>query len=419
MSETRKYLRSNNRQLINYDFVVGKSGENRMVCIDVGFLEICKALAVTRGRWKSTYVKSLGETFYTTPTDSEMTAIENIIAEGLIQMTDCNDIEQAIDQLTAAVTALSGGGCECGSGGAGGTSPPLDPTTTDDPTQPGGTPPAGYSTWAEYQGRKCDIATWIVDSLEDDLIWLEGGALGALAVGAASVGLVSFLSGGTLTAIVALSVGVIGLGASAISELKDAVTANKEGLVCSLYEADNATSSQADFQAALATAIDGETADTVARYVLKEFANLWADPSQINLMYEPLTETSKPIPAGGDCSACLGCPEYNVLRGTNTGGFNWSSEEEPANNLDYVDFFVNSTAQDYVSGCGPEQAVTISNLVGWVDPGPGSNFAVFDATGTLVYGSQDTPWPAQTCGRYFQVRSDTPFTVTLTKEDCP
>lgn len=311
MSETRKYVRGNTRQLINYDFVVNKSGTNRLVCMDVGFLEICKALAVTRGRWKSTYVKSLGETFYITPTDSEMDAIENIIAEGLIQMTDCNDIQNSLDDIAAAISAQSDGGCGCGAGGAGGTSPAPDPTTTDDPTQPGGTPPDGYSTWAEYQARKCDIAEWIIDNLEADMTWLEGVTIGALAVGGLSLGLVSILSGGTLTAIVALGAGVAGLSAAGVSEIKDAVTNNKSDLKCALYTAESAQESIDNFNSAIETAIAGETGDAVAQYVLTEFAKLWADTSQVNLMYADLEDLSPPIPTGADCSGCFN-PEQLV-----------------------------------------------------------------------------------------------------------
>lgn len=304
MTETRRYPRGGKRQLINYDHVIDEAGTSKLLCLDEGFLAICHSLVVTRGLWKSTYVKAWDETTYVTPTDEEMLAIRDIVSEGLTQMTSCTEIEQALQDIAAAISAQSDGGCGCGAGGAGGTSPAPDPTETDPPTLPGGTPPGGYADWDEYIDRKCDIAAWIIDNLENDMIWLEGVSIGAVTVGGLSLGLASVLSGGTLTAIVALGVGVAGLAAGGIGEIKDAVTNNKALLKCALFDAETAQGSIDNFESAMSTAIDAEIADTVARYVLKEFVNLWADTSQFNLMYAELDDLSPPVPTGADCSSC-------------------------------------------------------------------------------------------------------------------
>lgn len=304
MSDMRNYTRGNKRQLINYDYILGKAGTNVFLCIDRGFLEICKALAVTRGLWKSTYTKTLGETFYITPSDTEMVAIDNIVAEGILAMASCNDIENALESIALAISAQGSGGCGCGAGGAGPTSPAPSSEETDPPTLPGGTPPGGYGDWDEYLGRKCDVAEWIVDNMEADLIWLQGVTIGALAVSGLGLGIVSVLSGGTLTAMVALGVGVGGLAAGGVEQIKDAVQANKDLLRCALFEGTSAPDSIANFNSAIDTAIDAEIADVVARYVLKEFAHLWADTSQVNLMYSDLTDLSPPIPAGSGCADC-------------------------------------------------------------------------------------------------------------------
>ena len=429
MSETRRYPRGDVRQLINYDFVVGRSGTNQLICIDRGFLAICQALAVTRGQWKSTYVKALGDATYQTPTDEEMLTIRDIVSEGIVQMTDCNDLEAALQDIAAAISAQSDSGCGCGAGGAGGSSPAPDPTTTDDPTQPTGTPPDGYASWSEYQDRKCDIAQWIVDNIEADMIWLEGVSIGAVTTGGLALGLVSVLSGGTLTAIVALGVGVAGLSAAGISEIKDAITNNKADLKCALYTAESAAESISNFNSAIGTAINGETGDAVAQYVLTEFARLWADTSQVNLMYEALTDQSPPVPSGADCSGCFN-PEQLVAVDPfgvqtdipavyNSGNDTWSItvNVSTSGNLRYWNFWL---IEDTGSSCDFSftlNTVTLDNFAVNGAPGPELTYLPCPSGSQQIINvgdkaAMEAALNAMGSVRVFDIRMETDFVLT-------
>ena len=294
--------RNPKRTIIPYQDVLDLASEYNVICVSVGALMVVRALVRDRGFWQSTYYKSLQPYgTYEIPSVAEMDPIEAIISEFLEEanLSTCNDLTQILQELTA-----QSGGCGCGAGGGGSVSPPLDPFTTNPPADPTGTPPDGYADWDSYKDRKCDIAEWIVDNMVTDLVWLNGGAIGVLTGGALAIGIASILSGGTLTIILASAAGIIGLGVGVLQILIDALNNNREALRCSLYDATNAQNSKSDFMGALDNAIDGETADPTIRYALKQFAYLWADSSQINLMYEALTDASPDIPAGPGCGGC-------------------------------------------------------------------------------------------------------------------
>ncbi len=218
------------------------------------------------------------------------------------------DIKLSLDQI--ALNVASGCG-NCGAAGAPAVSPPARTDDFGTIFSPTGTPPVGYGTWAAYQAKKCDVATWIVDNLKKDIQWMIASDEAALLLsGILAAGLVSFVSGGTVLVILAAYAAVVAYQAAIMQDAEDAITNNYNDLVCSLYGANNATQAITDFENELGSAIDGETVDPVARALLKPMLFSWADTTSINLMFAPAAETALiQIPSGGDCSAC-GAPVW-------------------------------------------------------------------------------------------------------------
>jgi hypothetical protein len=338
-----------------------------------------------------------------------------------LSMSTCADLTAVLESLAEQLSGTSASSCGCGSGGAGGTDAPQSTTDTGDIFNPTGPPPDGFATWEEYQDYKCDVATWIVDQALADVQWLQTVNLVGLAAAGLAGGLLTPIPGDEIVALVAfLGATLVALSYETVvlQEWEDTLQDARDDLICALYSSNDSSAAQANYTDVRNTEIDTQTADPVAQQLIRLLADFWQPNGNFNKLFEK-DEYLNLTGITGDCSGCVECAEYFVLRGINTGGFNWDAEFEPANSLYYVDFFVNNEDATYTGECGPEQTIEISNLVGWTDPGPGSNFFIGDSDGNTVYTSQNVQWSGAVCGRYFQIRSNTDFTVTLTKGDCP
>lgn len=248
---------------------------------------------------------------------------EEIIAlnyqTNLEDFVGCTEISEQLSLILAQMGAVgSGGGCGCGSSGGPSESPEARTDDFGDPTAPSGTPPVGYASWPEYQAKKCDIATWIVDNLLADIIWIQTLDIAILTGGVLVAGLLAFLSGGVILFILASLLIILGYDVAILANAQDAIEDDYDDLICALFSAETAQDSIDDFGDAIDTAIDAETADTIARVLLKALLKYWVDTPSVNLLYAPAAEVdNKQIPTGGDCSACGVCT-WQTVWGTGT-----------------------------------------------------------------------------------------------------
>ena len=116
MTDFRRFPGGSSRQLIDYNRFVSLTGEKVFICLDRGVMEAARYLLNSRGSWRTTWVKEyVGTIGYNMPTEAEFEIVENAIAEANEDMSSCDDLVNAIQGVTAAITSTAGSsGSGCG-----------------------------------------------------------------------------------------------------------------------------------------------------------------------------------------------------------------------------------------------------------------------------------------------------------------
>lgn len=429
MPETRKYTRAGRRNIISVPDLLSQSGENALVCLPIPALEIARKLIRNRGYWRTTYALEYFDNHYSLPDDTDFHEILAMLDEFMEATTsmDCNDLITELNDIEQAINALGGsGGCGCGSGGGGATSPPADDTDTGDITAPGGTPPDGWPDWETYQIAKCDTATFIIQSVLDDVRWWQTVQIATLTLAALSAGMVSILSAFTLTAILA---GLLALLAYEITHLEDVEEQLVDGfddLVCAILAGTDAQTSMNNYISEMETQMAAKIADPIAEFLVQQLLGYWADPEFFNLLYADYDEyLGHSIPTGANCEDCgLACDKWQVSVGTWLGGLTFESEFN--NSYQRVQIQFNHDPGDIcdLPRCGPEWLFTTTSLIGHTPTTAGpDDFRVWQDidcprsdTAASGYYSDTPPIDIQLCGRNLSFISASQFTVTFRKD---
>lgn len=338
-----------------------------------------------------------------------------------------------LDDLVTAIQNLSfmaaNPNCGCGSGGGPATSPPASTEDTGDITETEGTPPDGYDNWLSYQTKKCDIASWIVTNLKNDIQWLQTVDIAVITLVALAAGLAGFMSANVVLLILSVVLAIAAYSPVVLDDGEAAVSNGFDDLVCALVTGTNASDSISQFVDAMETAINAETADTVARALLLQLMSYWADTTSVNLMYAPLADVDMvQVPIGGDCSECgLACQTDYIQYGALISGDVWQSELAGGVHRIRLWFRSDGDHNDCSDFCGPMQSVKVA-VSGWSNPtNPFDSFRFWSddecpfGTGSPDVYSSDTPVSPSTayCMRLMDIISATAFTATLTeREDC-
>lgn len=417
MTELRPYVRT--RVLVDYDTFLDGLGTDVLVCTNMGVLGLLRVLIESYGRREANWVTSHGQGGYYSVDAAQLNIIDEFVSEFLRETTNmalCDDISTKFDQLIAAITAQ--GGCGCGAGGAGGTSPPVETLDTGDITPDTGTPPDGYDTWEQYQLAKCDLSHWIVQNMIDDIGWWETFGIADLTVAAMAAGMASVLSGFTLTALLAAVAGLWAYSVSTLDQMVTTLTADYDDLVCAIMTGENAQDSIDQFLTEANGALAVDITDSIALYFAQLIVSNFADTAQFNLLYAPHQEVlGKQIPEGDGCEGCgLSCNNYQMQYGEYLGGGLFSSLFQSA--YYRVAFWINNNNGGSLDPCGDMESITIDAVTGHTHSGSGNNdFRVWEDGSpiTLIYDS-DTDFTGQTfCARVVAVVSATPFTMQVTR----
>lgn len=429
MAETRPYTRAGRRNIIDGVDLLSKSGSDVLICVPQISLEAARIFLAQRGLWRTSYAMAYGDSDYTIPTVEEFEPIEQAISQFLEDTTlmNCTDLATELAAISDGIAALgASSGCGCGAGGAGQTPPPIDPTDTGDITQSTGTPPDGYTTWEQYQAAKCDIATWIVQNLLDDVRWFQVVQISTLTVGGLAAGIVSVLSAGTLAAILAVLLSILAYEVTMLEDAEDTIVTYFDDLVCAILGGTDAQTSIDNFLSVLNARLDVVVLDPISNFLLKQLLAYWTDTTQFNLLYAPYDEViARQIPGGADCAACgLTCNNFQVGAGTWLGGLTFDAVKIGTNNYQCSVVFNSDTVDGCSGHCGPMVLMSILEAPGFTGV-PGGTPAVRiyqdgdcppDSYNASGYSSDDLPPPQGVyCGRFFQLYSSTDFTVTVAR----
>ena len=322
MTDFRRFPGGSSRQLIDYNRFVSLTGEKVFICLDRGVMEAARYLLNSRGSWRTTWVKEyVGTIGYNMPTEAEFEIVENAIAEANEDMSSCDDLVNAIQGVTAAITSTAGSsGSGCGCVGDGGT----DVTEVNDiPSQP--IPPStdweelGYSSQEDYETKKCNRAQWIIENYIGTLNNWAGlsGTVGGLTLAVITalclltvppVGLMVIL--GALGVLVGIDIGLL----ATLSMIAGGIQEQEDDLRCELYNAETTGEAIDAIKAVTDSVIDGLDLGVLAITFTTICDNLVSNET-VATLFDPAAPG-----VSADCSDCGGgVVNYEViLSGTET-----------------------------------------------------------------------------------------------------
>ena len=425
MAETRKYTKAGRRAIISSSDLLIQDGEYAIICVPIPALEIARKMVRNRGYWRTSYASAYNDSDYDLPSDETFDIITGYLDEFLEGTTsmDCSDFIKELDDIENAITALSlGGGCGCGSGGGGATSPAVEDTDTGDITLATGTPPPGYPSWEVYQVAKCDIATWAVQNLLDDVRWWQTIQIATLTIAGLTAGMASVLSAFTLTAIIAGLLSILAYEVSMLNDAEVQLVTGFEDLVCAILAGETAQESMDNFISEMDTQMTAAITDPISEFLIIQLLTVWTDTEMFNLLYADYDEfLGRQVPAGSDCSGCgLGCVNFVVNQGSWSGGLTFASEF--ASGFHFIDVIWNTDSDPCDFTCGPMEEHALMSMVGYTPAaGAHDSFRIWGdddcpntSTNAGVYSSDTQPvFGDKYCGRRIAVFSDTAFTLTL------
>lgn len=425
MAEEKRYPRSGRRSILDYSTFVANKDDFQLVCVSRSVLDLARVLVEQRGRWKTTYALSYSNSGYVAIGDIELDLVEEKIAEFLeaTGAMNCDDFLEALSAIGDAISAKgSSDNCGCGSGSAGGSSPPADDTILGPPGEQLGEPPDGFSTWAEYENYKCDMAAYVLSVASADLSWWANVDIVALTATGLAASLFTPVPFDDVLLLVGLllALSLQGVAAAAISVGSDVLANSNDEILCALYEASDAGSAKTDVDNAIDTGVDVETTAIWAGIVKSLLKGLF-NQHVINKLFVrdgPLADGGM-LPTG-NCSGCAsGCQAFFVDDGTliavngnvitvqsSVQGTGVGIRQQATVRVNYDGAYCSTSGR----------TADITSLQGHV-PHPEPNipeFTVNDQSGVELHDGA-AQWAAGFCGARFFIRGDdaSVFTVDL------
>jgi len=274
----KSYYRT--RVLIDTGDVLVPEYSGILVCLEPGELAMLRQLTQYLHR-RSTFVSDYGDTFYVAPSTSEWDDIQAIVAELEDKlMSGCDDIVTALEDIEAQLA------CLCTNAG----SPPM--------AQPGPAYDAivneylddgtlavddAYGSTVPVDGDRCALAqltyAFMFEMMDETVIPTEKVLVDIilpLAVGAVASAIGSPLLGVPVAAITATLIALGDLAAdNELANLRNALFANKEELVCAMYNGLDVSYAQAHNEAA-AVVNDMESLGATDKIIVRALLAPWA-----------------------------------------------------------------------------------------------------------------------------------------------
>ena len=395
------------RTLIDYASVAAKLGEPALVCMDRGVLQIIRKLVTDRAFWDTTYVLTMQEDDYTSPSPAQLESVYEAISHFLDatgdEMTLCEDMIGQLEAIAAALTGAAGtGGCGCGAGGAGATEPPWAPEEPGPPGEQTGDPPEGFSTWAEYETYKCTIATWLVEQVQDDVAWMETVNIVSMAATALAASLLTPIPFDDIVILLGLAITLAteGVWASAIDDMQNAIAADFDELVCALFNASDAEAARDAWVAQIDTSIDAQTGAFYA-FIEKAILGSFGGASAVNKLFERDTAIEEREPEG-DCEGCWVCYLLDINLGTYVSETEVQSELNVGNNQSYVNVDIHHNQYGFCDDPATLDDVTLDVHDSY--PGPWHYEIGTQGSSSDIYNGTSPSFPYANVG-HVQVRS--------------
>lgn len=351
-------------------------------------------------------------------TDIERDQIEDLVGAAQKEIIMSCTSQEIVDALLAiAASGGSTGGCGCGSGGAGNVAEAPSSVAPGPPGEQQGNPPEGFSTWQQYEDYKCDVIEYYIDLVYSDLSWWEDVNFVNLTATTVAGALFTPVPFDDVIAFVALMTALVveGVFAAAMVDAKLAIVNGREDIKCAWYDAGTATQAISSVHSAIDIAIDNETTALYGA-VLKNALHSFFNQNVINEAFEKNDALANAdVMSPGDCSGCSGCGD-SYLYGSVDVGDPDIHHSEPHGGLHKMYLWLNSSTAAPNQGCGPDQDITLVQTTGFNCAGVDC-YEFREENDNPLYVDQ-TPWVGALCGKFIKLKSNTAFTVEITRSDC-
>lgn len=338
------------------------------------------------------------------------------LLERKLLMTGCLDgLVSAVEQVAQAVRLSSccyeagPGAQQIGEGTYWGTEDPLTEPTTFGPGEE-------FETEEAYKSHACEVANGIVNAVIGTLNGLSLVSLFSLTAASIIAGVVGL--GLIVVPPVAIVAALLftGFALAGFTSLANAMSENRQDLVCAIYDATSATEAYDNFKDFIEQlSIDLGFLEIEIGYLL----DLVMQMTPIDTFNKLYAGVGLPEIPGDvvDCTLCSSeCPEIFLYRGVEQPDGSYNAEYVGGGTDKwFVTIFVNSS--DIAEPCGDETTLDIVSITGWSNTPSADDFRVQETDGTPVHAA-DTGWPDGTCGRYFRIQSASNFNVEVDQGGC-
>lgn len=298
------------------DFLSSGENDSRLIFLSDQDVTLIRAALWPELTWETRIVRPISGDLYETSTDQEYQQVQealNLLDYKLVGVK-LMSLEEAImyfaDVLSSAILNKPCCPSEVNLTIVQGTTPGGEitygteegVTATGDPeTDP---PPDGFETWEEFFAHKCAIANTIVDGIiatmgNLGLVSIVNATALATLIGAAWVGIIALplafipIAGAALVAL-GVSIGVL-------NSLAGYLAANREEIVCGLYEADNYATAADFFMSIIDEGLAALAVASALHPAIRTIALLLASTDTINQLWDAQLSISY---SGADCSGC-------------------------------------------------------------------------------------------------------------------
>lgn len=411
MTFLRPYVRT--RALIDYPNFLDGLDTGAVLCTNQGMLRLIRVLLISYGMRYANWVTEHTPGGYIGVDNTEFDVVDANISKFLEETNDmkfCSELTEAFNNLTAAFRE---GCCDSGSYGAGKDEPPESGNQDDEEDWP-----PGFDTYAEYRLYKCDIANRIIEGIRVDVVWLAAGTIVTLASSILVATLLTPIPGDEILALVGFALALLAQGVLATvgASLQSDIDAERQELVCLLYDAADADSAK--------TAVLDYLDSVLTSTEMALFASLWGFAS-VNALFDknvllelsPLDDPVVCSACSSECELCWSTNGDDDINGvftevsptsiTMTSGLTTS----PTTHWGNCDFNTIPIGRTF---CGPAVELASYSLSGFTAWGS-DGYRLYDSDLIKVYHSSTPPdWSLFTDIRALQLKSTTIFTGTIT-----
>lgn len=275
-------------------------------------------------------------------------------------------------------------------------------------------PPDGFDTWADYRTYQCEVATWLLGTIEADLTTMTTVQL----AGATAIGLLPVLGallldpipGDELFAIAGLLAGIAYYGSGALDQARDSFITARAAMLCDIIQALDPETARTGALDTFGGQLDSDTADPLLRAYGKMLLGHLLTIDGLNKVYQKDTTRTYPSASCPDCGVCTDLyTTWFIDSVEGPSGQHWAAVSPELIGMNEGDcLFV----------------VSSFTLGASYDPSPYDNGQYTDENDvtTGLWSGGATPTMAaieNTCLKFIQFRSDVAWQLTITLEACP